>query len=1087
MDSNLGKDKAIGIRNNLGNLISPSTSPSESSSSDSSTSSSNLSIENDSDFEEPTQIYHVPQVIQENVPVQNFPVNARRVHPIHAPSKLAAGVLETDLLMNVPTNKYGTLLGFDASVEFLPTGYENRIRAAFSLVMDNVVENKNDVNRWKQLLLVSSLLLTHNGKPELALRLGKIMSDNWNFTVKELLSNQDCTPVIGNRSDKLKNTVRRVSRYMRSYHISKAMDVILNNEDPVAHNADTFAKLESKHPVHPDYTEEEQVIYDQVSRYQVSEESRITVSAAMMLEVVHSSKNLIRPGLDKLRYDHLKRFVGIKKDDQSDAESRFTNSLAKLTELIVNGDFPNEIAEVFRDNELLALPKPGSDDVRPIGVGITFRKLASLVISRKMQNFTNDYMNKFQYVMRRNGCESIQISLKEISERNPFNDMYTIDADNAFNRVNRLKGITEIIKHCPEISSFVKAMYLEKSKGWYYGLHDAIKEITSSMGFHQGCVLASWLYAMTTYPLLVHMDETIRREFGDQENLQKFYADDGNLNAPRPIMYRMIEILQAEGPKYGYHIKANKGAYLIGKCASCEEAQNVSTHLQQTFRISPNVIQVHPDNVHIDQKEIQKKRYGFKVLGSFVGTDEYVKEQLDVYYQSLEDDAVKLMEYPDYQTRMLLFRKSFLSKPVHIFRTIPPDLTEAFVEQFEALKKKIICSIVGFANVDELTDLDYKICRLKFEEGGLSIQDTRIISKSSFVASMVDYHNQYEQCLTEKLVDVIPGSYLSKFVQEAQQFVTAECPTLQDIMKITRTTSKSTQNQLSEVLSKRMFENVKAEITARSSIHRVFFNGLCNHHAGKWLEAMPVHAKLVIVNTKYRAALRYRMNLRPEGFVAGMRCYCHNHPYLDEAGHHLASGCTVGAHTIFVHDNIKNSLNGILRRAGNWTKLEERGMFEDGKRPDITIYNFNGTAMSMLLDVSVTTTTRYNENGVAIPVNVNDVGKYAEVAKRSKVRKYGEECTARGFGFKAFILESNGYVHPDAVSLLKTVAKASSEVRKLDEDTLFNYYMKLISVSLQIGLAEAIIGKLDKLNRRGHRDYALDNDDQILVNERLMQ
>ena len=60
--------------------------------------------------------------------------------------------------------------------------------------------------------------------------------------------------------------------------------------------------------------------------------------------------------------------------------------------------------------------------------------------------------------------------------------------------------------------------------------------------------------------------------------------------------------------------------------------------------------------------------------------------------------------------------------------------------------------------------------------------------------------------------------------------------------------------------------------------------------------------------------------------------------------------------------------------------------------------------MSMLLDVSVTTTTRYHENGVAIPVNVNDVGKYAEVTKRRKVRKYGAE--ARGFGFKAFILES---------------------------------------------------------------------------------
>ena len=163
-----------------------------------------------------------------------------------------------------------------------------------------------------------------------------------------------------------------------------------------------------------------------------------------MLEVINNTKNLIRPGLDKLRYDHLKKFIGERtKGEQNEAQYRFTEALARITELIANGLFPAAIGDIFRDNELLALPKPGSDDVRPIGVGITYRKLASLVIARKMKNFTDDYINKFQYVMRRNGCECVHIGLKDQMERHPDYDMYTIDADNAFNKCNKLKGLQE--------------------------------------------------------------------------------------------------------------------------------------------------------------------------------------------------------------------------------------------------------------------------------------------------------------------------------------------------------------------------------------------------------------------------------------------------------------------------------------------------------------------------------------------------------------------------------------------------------------------------------------------------------------------
>ena len=59
------------------------------------------------------------------------------------------------------------------------------------------------------------------------------------------------------------------------------------------------------------------------------------------------------------------------------------------------------------------------------------------------------------------------------------------------------------------------------------------------------------------------------------------------------------------------------------------------------------------------------------------------------HLEELNHIADNLIDYPDLQGRMLLFRKCFLMKPVHLFRTMPPLLIADFVRGFDELSLRM--------------------------------------------------------------------------------------------------------------------------------------------------------------------------------------------------------------------------------------------------------------------------------------------------------------------------------------------------------------------------------------------------------------
>ena len=490
----------------------------------------------------------------------------------------------------------------------------------------------------------------------------------------------------------------------------------------------------------------------------------------------------------------------------------------------------------------------------------------------------------------------------------------------------------------------------------------------------------------------------------------------------------------------------------------------------------------HPDNnPSVASLEENKKIYGVKVVGSFIGTPEFIRNNLDLYFQDLEVCANKLMNHNDLQERMILFRDSFIKKPLHIFRTINPIFTQEFASKFECLKIKILCSILGFESSD-LSDLHYKIAQLSIKEGGLGLQDHWLVGKAAFVASAINFHRNFEKLLTadSDLAIISNESFVGQFISLSQLFcgVDKYCTSVFDLLKIEITNSKTVQGILTEWLHKLSISDIKVAVKNKSPQWYKWFNNLTRGDGacGKWLESLPIYEKFRMNSMPFRICLRHRMFLPTINLAHGAKCVCKDHPVLDPYGHHLASGCFIGGYGSNTHYSLVREFNNILHYGGLATRKEEKNIFVDtipnhalsddkqrGLRTDISVLDYNGFGNKLCLDVTVTSTMKYHNNGAPqdIPAaDINRIGKQAEIAYQKKMAKYDDLCKINRFGFLPIVFESNGFLHAEAINFLHQIANNCAADKGIPTDAIFNYFLKGLSFSLQKSIANAIQYKL---------------------------
>ena len=241
-----------------------------------------------------------------------------------------------------------------------------------------------------------------------------------------------------NLSDTSNGLTKRIEQLQKAGEIGAIVKLINQSSQRLQVDNDIIQKFQAKHPapVSPVPDEFKNIVPSNIS-------ADLNITPAALRQIIFRRAKLKSPGLDKFRFDHLRPLIGNGNSTAPD-ENQFAEYLVKIVSLIIDGKAPNSIFSLLRDNVMVGIPKD-NNDVRPIGMGITVRKLASIFLlkytsiatSATLQGqdepFNSSHFKDLQYGLTSLGTENIIHSLRLRHELHPEEDIFTPDADNAFN------------------------------------------------------------------------------------------------------------------------------------------------------------------------------------------------------------------------------------------------------------------------------------------------------------------------------------------------------------------------------------------------------------------------------------------------------------------------------------------------------------------------------------------------------------------------------------------------------------------------------------------------------------------------------
>ena len=222
--------------------------------------------------------------------------------------------------------------------------------------------------------------------------------------------------------------------------------------------------------------------------------------------------------------------------------------------------------ESYTACRLLSLNKsPGEEEIqiRPIGVGEVLRRIIGKTISWALNEEIQEAGGALQVSTGlKGGAEAAIHGMKNIFELECTEAVILVDAENAFNKLNRQVALHNIQFLCPNFATVLINTYRLPARLFLVGGG----EISSTEGTTQGDTLAMPFYGISMRPLINKLDHQ-RTQIH-----QVWLADDatgaGSLNNLK-IWWKLVE---EEGKKFGYVVKPSKSWLILKhpeKSASC--------------------------------------------------------------------------------------------------------------------------------------------------------------------------------------------------------------------------------------------------------------------------------------------------------------------------------------------------------------------------------------------------------------------------------------------------------------------------------------------------------------------------------------
>jgi hypothetical protein len=373
---------------------------------------------------------------------------------------------------------------------------------------------------------------------------------------------------------------RIFTKLMFEGSVSSALSFLFQNRQGGVQDLtpEVKAKLKAQHPP-PEQGPEEVYIQGEPPAVQpiIFEE----LTAAGIKEAANRTRGSAGPsGGDAEHWKRMLHSFGDKSNEL--AESMAVSARRMCTEYVD----PDSLEALLADRLVPLDKNPGT---RPVGIGEVERRIIGKAVVKVLRPDIKRAAGATQLCAgQEGGVEAAIHAMLQVFEHDDTDAVLLVDAQNAFNRLNRRAALHNIRFICPPFAVLLINWYRRPARLFVAGG----LEIASEEGTTQGCPCAMQMYALAVLPLIDRLRSTLRgqREEGGArregsegveeqqdppvQGVQAWYADDSQAAGRLRALRAWWDVLARDGPGYGYHVNADK-TYLVVKSRVLEEAKKV--------------------------------------------------------------------------------------------------------------------------------------------------------------------------------------------------------------------------------------------------------------------------------------------------------------------------------------------------------------------------------------------------------------------------------------------------------------------------------------------------------------------------------
>ena len=377
-----------------------------------------------------------------------------------------------------------------------------------------------------------------------------------------------------------------------------------------------------------------------------------------------------------------------------DVSSNLCDALASVARRLATEVVDPSSSSAFLANRLIPIDKcPG---IRPIGIGEVPRRIIGKSIVRHLRTDILQSSGPIQLCAGlEDGCEAAIHAVLQLFHSDDSDAVILVDADNAFNRLNRSVALWNMQFICPALSLYASNCYNTPSRLFVTGG----AELVSQEGTTQGDPLAMPFYALSLMPLLRELHGTVH---------QLWYADDAQATGQLAALRKWWDLLVLRGPGYGYFVNASK-TILVCKPGKKDEA---STVFQGTGI---------------------KFADGARDLGGVIGASSFVHSYVTDKVSSFCNEMELLSHVAESspQAAHAAYVHGMRHRWRFLQRTIP-DISTAFQPLESVIRQRFIPALLGGHIV---SDAERRLLSLPGKHGGFGIDNPVLDSKFHHSAS----------------------------------------------------------------------------------------------------------------------------------------------------------------------------------------------------------------------------------------------------------------------------------------------------------------------------------------------------------------